>query len=73
VVDTSRNGNGSNGDWCNPAGRKLGTTSAYGTGAAELLLWIKVTGDSDGPCGTAPATPAGQFDPDLAVRPINGE
>jgi endoglucanase len=72
VVDTSRNGNGSNGEWCNPAGRKLGTSSAYGTGAAELLLWVKVPGDSDGPCGTAPATPAGQFDPDLAVRLING-
>ncbi|GAA3291918.1 hypothetical protein GCM10020295_09880 [Streptomyces cinereospinus] len=25
VVDTSRNGNGSNGQWCNPAGRRIGT------------------------------------------------
>ena len=24
VIDTSRNGNGSNGEWCNPRGRALG-------------------------------------------------
>ncbi|MDX6251242.1 MAG: endoglucanase [Kribbellaceae bacterium] len=72
VVDTSRNGNGSNGQWCNPAGRKLGTTSQVGGGGAELLLWVKVPGNSDGPCGTAPTIPAGQFSPDLAVQLING-
>ncbi|MGC4941961.1 glycoside hydrolase family 9 protein [Kribbella sp. DT2] len=71
VVDTSRNGNGSNGNWCNPAGRKLGTPTQLG-GGAEMLLWIKVPGNSDGPCGTAPSTPAGQFNPDLATRLING-
>ncbi|GAA0953859.1 glycoside hydrolase family 9 protein [Kribbella koreensis] len=71
VIDTSRNGNGSNGEWCNPAGRKLGTPAQTG-GGAEMLLWVKVPGNSDGPCGIAPTTPAGQFDPDLAVRLING-
>ncbi|EPX65375.1 Endoglucanase [Cystobacter fuscus DSM 2262] len=71
VVDTSRNGNGSNGEWCNPAGRKLGTPSQVG-GGAELLVWAKIPGDSDGSCGTAPSTPAGQFSPDLAIRLING-
>ncbi|MFP2925472.1 glycoside hydrolase family 6 protein [Pyxidicoccus sp. 3LG] len=71
VVDTSRNGNGSNGEWCNPAGRKLGTPSQVG-GGAELLLWVKVPGDSDGQCGIAPGTPAGQFSPDLAIRLIDG-
>ncbi|TSC25149.1 glycoside hydrolase family 6 protein [Corallococcus sp. Z5C101001] len=71
VVDTSRNGNGSNGEWCNPGGRKLGTPSQTG-GGAELLLWVKVPGDSDGQCGTAPGTPAGQFSPDLAYRLIDG-
>ena len=71
VVDTSRNGNGSNGEWCNPAGRKLGTPSQTG-GGAELLLWVKVPGDSDGQCGIAPGVPAGQFSPDLAIRLING-
>ncbi|WP_394829768.1 glycoside hydrolase family 6 protein [Pendulispora albinea] len=77
VIDTSRNGKGSkNGEWCNPAERKLGTaTQAGGGGAgsnADALLWVKVPGDSDGPCGTAPSTPAGTFSPELAVRLING-
>ncbi|MCE9666435.1 glycoside hydrolase family 6 protein [Myxococcus stipitatus] len=71
VVDTSRNGNGSNGEWCNPAGRKLGVTSQVG-GGADLLLWIKVPGDSDGQCGIAPTVPAGTFSPDLAIRLIDG-
>ncbi|PTL80865.1 endoglucanase [Vitiosangium sp. GDMCC 1.1324] len=71
AVDTSRNGNGANGEWCNPAGRKLGTPSQTG-GGAELLLWVKVPGDSDGPCGIAPGVVAGQFSPDLAIRLIDG-
>ncbi|MBB6351418.1 endoglucanase [Nonomuraea muscovyensis] len=71
VVDTSRNGNGSNGQWCNPAGRKLGTPAQLG-GGAEMLLWVKVPGDSDGPCGIAPDVPAGTFSPDLAIRLIDG-
>lgn len=71
VVDTSRNANGSNGQWCNPAGRKLGVTSQVG-GGAEMLLWIKTPGNSDGQCGIAPNTPAGQFSPDLAIRLIDG-
>jgi endoglucanase len=71
VVDTSRNGNGSNGEWCNPAGRKLGTPSQAG-GGAEMLLWVKVPGDSDGKCGIGAAIPAGTFSPDLAMRLVNG-
>ncbi|MET0135638.1 MAG: glycoside hydrolase family 6 protein [Kibdelosporangium sp.] len=71
VVDTSRNANGSNGQWCNPAGRGLGTPAQVG-GGAELLLWIKTPGNSDGACGIAPTTPAGQFDPAIAVRLIDG-
>ncbi|AEI68308.1 glycoside hydrolase family 6 protein [Corallococcus macrosporus] len=72
VVDTSRNGNGSNGEWCNPAGRRIGTTNQVGVGGAELTLWIKVPGDSDGQCGVAPNTPAGTFMPDVALRMIDG-
>ncbi|MDC0710703.1 glycoside hydrolase family 6 protein [Stigmatella sp. ncwal1] len=73
LVDTSRNGNGSNGEWCNPGGRKLGTTSQVGTGTgAELLLWVKSVGESDGNCGIAPGAAAGQFSPDLAIRLIDG-
>ncbi|GAB3473669.1 glycoside hydrolase family 6 protein [Amycolatopsis cihanbeyliensis] len=71
VVDTSRNGNGSNGEWCNPAGRRLGAPPQTG-GEAEMLLWIKTPGNSDGECGIAPDTPAGQFDPELAIRLIEG-
>ncbi|WP_260479194.1 glycoside hydrolase family 6 protein [Kibdelosporangium aridum] len=71
VIDTSRNGNGSNGEWCNPPGRKLGTPSQVG-GPAELLVWAKIPGDSDGTCGIGAGIPAGQFSPDLAMRLIDG-
>jgi cellulase/cellobiase CelA1 len=71
VIDTSRNANGSNGSWCNPAGRKLGVAAQAG-GGAELLLWVKTPGVSDGQCGVAPTVPAGTFSPDLAVRLIDG-
>jgi endoglucanase len=71
VVDTSRNLNGSNGQWCNPAGRKLGVTPQVGIGE-DLKLWIKTPGSSDGLCGIAPTTPAGTFNPDLAIRLIDG-
>ena len=74
VIDTSRNGKGASGgsdSWCNPAGRKLGTPSQF-EGGADALLWVKAAGDSDGPCGTAPNTPAGTFSPDLAINLING-
>ncbi|MDR7277349.1 glycoside hydrolase family 6 protein [Catenuloplanes atrovinosus] len=70
VIDTSRNGNGYDGQWCNPAGRRLGARST--ADPAALHLWIKNPGNSDGACGIAPSTPAGVFDPALAVRLING-
>ncbi|GAA4002640.1 glycoside hydrolase family 6 protein [Allokutzneria multivorans] len=72
VIDVSRNGNGSNGQWCNPAGRKLGEAPRLGAAPAEMLLWVKVPGDSDGKCGIAPNTPAGAFTPEIAMRLING-
>ncbi|MGW0519973.1 glycoside hydrolase family 6 protein [Crossiella sp. NPDC003009] len=71
VIDTSRNGNGHNGQWCNPPGRKLGVPARVG-GGAELLLWVKTPGNSDGECGIAPTVPAGQFSPALAIRLIDG-
>jgi endoglucanase len=57
VIDTGRNGNGSNGEWCNPPGRALGSTPAPSqAGSAEdATLWIKPPGESDGPCNGAPA------------------
>ncbi|MET8540302.1 glycoside hydrolase family 6 protein [Kitasatospora sp. NPDC004799] len=71
VVDTSRNGNGSNGAWCNPAGRRIGTASTWG-GGAEGLLWIKVPGESDGNCGVGAGSTAGQFLPEVAYKMIYG-
>ncbi len=72
VIDTSRNANGHNGQWCNPAGRKLGVPAQIGGSGSELLLWVKTPGVSDGQCGIAPSVPAGQFSPDLAIRLIDG-
>ena len=63
VIDTSRNGRGSSGDndWCNPAGRGLGTipTTKTNTSGVDAFLWIKTPGESDGNCGGGPG--AGQF------------
>lgn len=69
VIDTSRNGNGPLGsEWCDPAGRAIGTESTNQTGDSmiDAFLWIKLVGEADG-CIAA----AGQFVPqrayDLAI------
>lgn len=71
VIDTSRNGKGSSGEWCNPAGRKIGTPTQVG-GGAEMLLWLKTPGESDGNCGVGSGSSAGQFLPDVAYKMIYG-
>ncbi|MFJ9823106.1 glycoside hydrolase family 6 protein [Streptomyces sp. NPDC101160] len=71
VIDTSRNGNGSNGAWCNAAGRRIGTPTQWG-GGAEMLLWIKAPGESDGNCGVGAGSTAGQFLPEVAYKMIYG-
>ncbi|MER5666061.1 glycoside hydrolase family 6 protein [Streptomyces mirabilis] len=71
VVDTSRNGNGSNGQWCNPSGRRIGSPTRLG-GGAEMILWIKVPGESDGNCGAGAGSSAGQFLPEVAYKMIYG-
>lgn len=68
VVDTSRNGagppraaasgDGEQGAWCNPPGRRLGAPPTTDTGEdlVDALLWVKQPGDSDGTC--LPGAPA---------------
>ena len=68
VIDTSRNGNGSNGEWCNPRGRALGEKPqlvADGTHLAALL-WVKLPGESDGSCNGGPG--AGQWWQEIALE-----
>ncbi|WP_431676102.1 glycoside hydrolase family 6 protein [Kitasatospora sp. KL5] len=72
VVDTSRNGNGSDGTWCNPPGRRIGTPTTRTGGGPEMLLWVKSPGESDGNCGTGAGSTAGQFLPEVAYKLIYG-
>lgn len=69
VVDTSRNGNGSNGQWCKPSGRHIGTPTRLG-GGAEMLLWMKTPGESDGNRGVGAGSSAGQLLPEVAYKMI---
>jgi len=64
VIDTSRNGNGPLGsEWCDPAGRAIGTPSTDATGDAQIAayLWVKPPGEADGCIASA-----GQFVPQRA-------
>ena len=67
VIDTSRNGNGWQGHWCNPPGAALGQNPHVSKGTTKLdaLLWVKHPGDSDGACNGAPV--AGQWDESYAL------
>ncbi|RKE64618.1 glycoside hydrolase family 6 protein [Microbacterium sp. AG238] len=57
VIDTSRNGRGGQGTWCNPRGAGLGTPPAVAAedSGLDALLWIKRPGESDGTCNGGPA------------------
>jgi endoglucanase len=68
VVDTARNGNGSNGQWCNPSGMAIGAkpTTQTGNSLIDSYLWLKTPGESDGPCNGGPA--AGVWWPDYALQ-----
>jgi endoglucanase len=50
VIDVSRNGAGSKGSWCNPAGAAFGQNPhvTAGTTRLDALLWVKTPGASDG-------------------------
>ncbi|KQO62181.1 glycoside hydrolase family 6 protein [Curtobacterium sp. Leaf261] len=60
VIDTSRNGQGWRGTWCNPPGAGLGTPPAVADGSTALdaRLWIKTPGASDGTCNGGPVAGA---------------
>lgn len=66
VIDTSRNGNGPLGsEWCDPAGRRIGTPSTTETGDPQIdaFLWVKLPGEADGCIASA-----GQFVPQRAYE-----
>ncbi|GGQ36399.1 glycoside hydrolase family 6 protein [Streptomyces mutabilis] len=69
VIDTSRNGNGApaDGEWCDPAGRKIGSTPTLSTGMGRIdaYLWVKLPGESDG-CKGKPGTFTPSYAYDLA-------
>jgi endoglucanase len=67
VIDTGRNGAGSNGEWCNPPGRLVGESGGtIGDDVVDTNLWVKPPGESDGECNGGPA--AGRWFPDAAVE-----
>jgi endoglucanase len=67
IIDTSRSGNGSNGEWCNPSGRKIGPAPTTNTGnnLIDAYLWVKPPGESDGNCNGGPS--AGTWWPEYAL------
>ena len=95
VIDTSRNGHGrwtapagafsDPQDWCNPPGRGVGPRPTMTTGdpLLDAYVWVKVPGESDGPClrGTKGPRdplrnvvdpPAGEWFPDMALELARG-
>ncbi|MET1043080.1 MAG: glycoside hydrolase family 6 protein [Microbacteriaceae bacterium] len=67
VIDTSRNGNGDNGEWCNPRGRALGEVPGVADhGNQDASLWVKTIGTSDGLCNGGPA--AGAWWDEIAIE-----
>lgn len=72
VIDSGRNGNGSNGEWCNPSGRSLGTVPGFvdDNSAMDAFLWIKPPGESDGECNGGPV--AGQWWRARALELVQG-
>ncbi len=68
IIDTSRNGNGGNGQWCNPPGQAIGQrpTAQTGNSLVDAYLWIKTPGQSDGTCNGGPS--AGTWWPQYAVE-----
>lgn len=75
VLDTSRNGAGrkgpANGDVCNPTTARLGAAPRLTfKGSYDGNLWVKLPGESDGPCNGGPSS--GDFFPTGACRLLKG-
>jgi len=67
IIDTGRNGAGSDGQWCNPPRRLVGDPGGtLGDDVVDTNLWIKPPGESDGECNGGPA--AGRWWPEAAVE-----
>ena len=68
IIDTSRNGTDSHGEWCNPTHSAIGTKPTLSTGNTliDAYLWLKVPGESDGNCNGGPS--AGTWWPQYAVN-----
>jgi len=67
IIDTSRNGAGSNGEWCNPPDRLVGEPSGtIGDEVVDTNLWVKPPGESDGECNGGPE--AGRWWPEAAIE-----
>jgi endoglucanase len=68
VIDTSRNGTGYHGEWCNSPEAGLGADPKVASGTTKLdaLLWVKTPGASDGTCQGGPN--AGSWFASFAVQ-----
>ena len=68
LIDTSRNGVGTESEWCNPRGQALGVVPTTRTGhpLVDAFLWVKQPGESDGTCNGGPR--AGNWWNEIAVE-----
>ena len=68
IIDTSRNGIGTQTQWCNPRGQALGMVPTTRTGhpLIDAFLWVKQPGESDGTCNGGPR--AGNWWNEIAVE-----
>ncbi|MGL5810314.1 MAG: glycoside hydrolase family 6 protein [Nocardioides sp.] len=76
VIDSGRNGTDVEelSGYCNPPEARIGRPPGEGLAedGPELLLWVKVPGESDGNCGAGKGSEVGEFVPDLAVAMVEG-
>jgi len=71
IVDTSRNGKGPHKtEWCNAPGVAIGRAPTTQTGQSfiDAFLWVKLPGESDGPCNGG--VPTGKFWTERALEMI---